>query len=255
MSNSLSGMNILVTRAEHQAAELNNLIQQSGGNPINLPLQKVRPIPISVHELKHLINEAEWILFTSVNSVEYFVQNITNELNELVSQKKISAVGEKTQLYLEKFGFNVSFIPSIYTGKALATELNENVKKGTKFLFIRGSLASETVPKILSDKFHSVSSLTIYETIPNVSIKNDLIQLLVEKKLDVITFLNPFSIEQFCNLIDGSIKINDLENLKIACIGEVSALAATKKGFKSILVPNKFTIESLIQKIIEDVAK
>lgn len=255
MNNSLNGMNILVTRAEHQAAELNHLIQQFGGFPINLPLQKVVHHPILPTRLYKLVEESDWILFTSVNAVQYFVQNSTKELIELVNNRKIGAVGEKTKKVLEEHDVNVTFMPSQFTGKTLATELCSIVGDGTKFLFIRGSLASDTVPTILNKNGHQVNLLTVYETIPNISIKEELVQLLLRKKVDVITFLNPFSVMQFCYLTDRAVSLKELENLCIACIGEVTALEASQKGFKNIVVPNKSTIESLIQKIAEEVTK
>jgi len=253
MNNSLNGMNILVTRAEHQAAELNQLIQQFGGCPINLPLQKVVQIEVLPKKLYQLVEETDWLLFTSVNAVIYFVQNSTKELIELVNNKKIGAVGEKTKKVLEEHGIEVTFMPSQFTGKTLATELSSIVGDESKFLFIRGSLASETVPTILGKNGHLVTLLTVYETIPNTNVRDDLITLLLQKKVDVITFLNPFSVKQFCYLIDETIDLKELEHVRIACIGDVTALEASQSGFKHILVPSKFTIDSLIKKIAEDV--
>ncbi|PET71735.1 hypothetical protein CN514_06255, partial [Bacillus sp. AFS001701] len=88
MNNSLNGMKILVTRAEHQADEFNQLIHQFGGCPINLPLQKIVKSDISISELEKLVLDTEWMLFTSVNSVNYFVQNITKDLKQKILQKK-----------------------------------------------------------------------------------------------------------------------------------------------------------------------
>lgn len=255
MNNSLNGMNILVTRAEHQAAELNQLIQRFGGCPINLPLQKVQQVSVLPMKLYKLVEETDWLLFTSVNAVIYFVQNSTKELIELVNMKKIGAVGEKTKKFLEESGIQVTFIPSQFTGKTLATELSSILGDKSKFLFIRGSLASETVPNILGKNGHHVTLLTVYETIPNTNVRENLITLLLENKVDVITFLNPFSVRQFCDLIDGTIDLKELEHVCIACIGDVTALEANQRGFKNILVPSKFTIDSLIQKIVEDVSK
>lgn len=255
MNNSLNGMNILVTRAEQQAAELNQLIQQFGGCPINIPLQKVVQISVLPNKLHKLVEETDWLLFTSVNAVLFFVQNCTKKLLELVNKKKIGAVGEKTKKILEEHGVQVTFMPSQFTGKTLATELSSILAEQTKLLFIRGSLASETVPIILGKNGHQVTLLTVYETIPNTNVRDDLITLLLQKKVDVITFLNPFSVKQFCHLIDETIDLRELEHVRIACIGDVTALEASQKGFKNIVVPNKFTIDSLIQRIAEDVSK
>lgn len=254
MNNSLNGINILVTRAAHQATELNKLIEQFGGCPINLPLQRIihtSYLP-EQNELIKLVNEVDWILFTSVNSVLYFVQSITNEVNDIVKNKKIAAVGKKTQSILEENGLKVSFIPSKFTGINLSLELGNQVEKGTKFLFIRGSLASETVPVTLLELGHFVNKLTVYETVPNPEVKDELINLLMSNQLHVITFLNPNSVQQFCYLTEKEIKLNHLENIKIACIGEVTASEANKRGFQNILVPSISTIESLLQKIADD---
>lgn len=252
MNNSLNGMKILVTRAEQQADEFNQLIHQFGGCPINLPLQKIVKSDISINELEKLVLDTEWILFTSVNSVNYFVQNITKDLKQKILQKKIGAVGEKTKNRLIEEGFEVAFLPSQFTGKTFASELSYIVEKGTKFLFLRGSLASDNVPKILGENGHIVNSLTVYETIANLGVKNELLNLLLNKKLDVITFLNPFSVEQFCFLIGNAISMEDLKNIQIACIGEVTAQKAREKGLNNIIVPSKFTTEALIKKIVDD---
>lgn len=75
----LFGLRILVTRARAQASELAEQIETLGGEPCEFPvIETIEPTdPVVVANLKEQLEQAEqyeWLMFTSVNGVEYFFE-------------------------------------------------------------------------------------------------------------------------------------------------------------------------------------
>jgi uroporphyrinogen-III synthase len=250
---SLNGKRILITRALHQSLEMAEKISKLDGVPITIPVQKIQKASAFPEQtvIRELISEADWIVFTSANAVNYFVQNITKECGDFLHKKQIAVVGEKTKKRVEELGFSVGFMPEKYTGQVLANELGKSLKSRTNILFVKGSLARDQVSVILNEHGHVVKELTVYETVPNHESQKQLMEILTTNGVDVLTFLNPYSLEQFYQLIGDGISLNKLNEFQIACIGEVTVEKAKQLGFKQIVVPTVYTLEALLLEIID----
>ena len=74
MAGCLSGLRIVVTRAEHQAQELADPLRKLGATVILLPVIAIGP-PLDSEPLRYAAghyNVYDWIIFTSVNAVTAF---------------------------------------------------------------------------------------------------------------------------------------------------------------------------------------
>jgi len=249
---SLNGKRILITRALHQSFEMAEKITKLDGVPITIPVQKIQKASAFSDQttVNKLVSEAEWVIFTSANAVDYFVQNITKECKNELYKKQIAVVGEKTKKKVQEYGFSVTFMPEKYTGQSLASELGKLLKSRTNLLFVKGSLASDRVHSILSQLGHSVKELTVYETVPNRESRQQLMEILRTNGVDILTFLNPYSLEQFYELVENQIDLKKLNEYKIACIGEVTVEKAKQLGLLHILFPTVYTVEALLLEII-----
>jgi len=67
----------------------------------------------------------------------------------------------------------------------------------------------------------------------------------------VITFMSPSAVKSFSQLIGGQNRTSLLDNVKIACIGPVTAEAAKDLGLKVDGVAERYTVEGLIDLLLE----
>src|SRR5690625_1370159 len=155
MSGILQDKHILVTRAEHQAEEFADQIKQHGGKPYIVPLLKIScHIDRNHLEILEDIEQYEWIFFTSANGVHCFFQIWKNKfgMREL-SHHKFAVVGRKTNEVLQEYGYEASFIPSIYNADTMATEFLEEIKPKRPIIHFSETRARQVLP-YATNKLH-----------------------------------------------------------------------------------------------------
>ena len=135
----LAGKRILVTRAREQIEEFSHLIQRYGAHVIAFPTIEIAP-PEDWHPLDEAIEKLDsydWVIFTSVNGVRFFTQRLYEKgINiTILAEKKICAIGPRTQRELEKLGLTVTFCPSEYRAEAVADGLKTIGIQGEKILY------------------------------------------------------------------------------------------------------------------------
>ncbi|MRG88208.1 uroporphyrinogen-III synthase [Salinibacillus xinjiangensis] len=248
----LKGMNIMVTREKKQAEPISNLIRQYGGVPIEIPLLIYDWIDQPSNRLAfEQLDEFDWLFFTSVNGVRYFIKSIEAyglSLDHFHSVQ-IGAVGKKTSEKLKEYGFTVDFEPTIYTAEYMGDEfLRQHHPK--KVLLVRGTLSRPTLPEFFTEQNIPFSSVTVYATRVNVDIKNELINELKSNTIHVLTFMSPSTIEAFFQLGKEEIDENTLGRLCI-CIGTTTRKKAEEMGFQRILIPENFTGVSMIHRLVD----
>ena len=105
--------NILITRAEHQSAELVRMLTQRDSNCILLPCIEILP-PTSQYSLDEAMNHVDnydYCIFTSVNAVAALP-------DQLPCFKKVFAIGPATLKALQQLGIEAS-IPNIFSSEGL----------------------------------------------------------------------------------------------------------------------------------------
>lgn len=251
----LQGVRILNTRPSHQAASLTKLIEQRGGISIEIPLISIAEPNNGTKKNSELqqIFAASWIIFTSVNSFEFTSKAMADEgldIKELLSKKKIAAVGSKTKEAVEKKGFEVALYPDIYTAEHLAEELIVHSKKEDTFFYPRSSLSRKTLVEKLNNTGRNVFEMVVYETIRNEGHRVLLNELIKEKAIDVAILTSPSAVESFFAQVNAENETYVKEFLLIAVIGSVTEDAVSRYDIRNVLIPETFTLEGVLS-IIE----
>src|SRR5690606_19121250 len=118
------GKRIMVTRARHQASELSELIEELGGEALEFPTIEMKR-PEDPEVLKQIwaalqqLERYDWILFTSVNGVEFFFDYMKERAIDIrrMVNARIAAVGPKTAEALQKRGLIVEELPEDFVGE------------------------------------------------------------------------------------------------------------------------------------------
>ncbi len=192
-------------------------------------------------------SDFDWIVFTSKNGVSYFLKalekyNITPDF----SNTKFAVIGKATAKILQIKGYNVSYVNTGSTSKRFASDLRNIIKKGQSVLFPLGNLASNLLCDAVSI-FAEVSRIDVYKTTAPQKINENIKNIIIENKYDLIIFTSPSGFNNFLE------KIQEItpENLKIACIGETTKKAIEEKEISPKITAIKANADGLTISISE----
>ncbi|MED0958449.1 uroporphyrinogen-III synthase [Bacillus paramycoides] len=244
----LAGKTVLITRAQHQAKQMSVAVKERSGIPLEIPLLRMEGTSQQqIQRAARQLHSYDWVIFTSKNGVTFFLDGLRKKIPLAI---KIAAVGVKTKLELEKRGYEVHFIPSSFVAEAFAEEFVEELSGNERILFPKGNLARDVIPVKLREFGVFLDELIVYGTKANVGKKQELITALKLGKVNIITFTSPSTVDSFVHLLEGTNWREWTKKCTIACIGPITAKEA-RSYFSDVIVPEEYTIESLIQCICE----
>lgn len=121
MAKGLDGAHILVTRPEHQAQTLCQLITQTGGKAILFPTLDIiyRQGQPEIIDLISKLDQASFIIFLSANAVSVVADTIKSYWPTLPVPTKIIAIGQGTRNALLAKGLPVDFMPTDASSEGL----------------------------------------------------------------------------------------------------------------------------------------
>lgn len=250
----LFGKRILVTRAKEQAFEMSNMISALGGEAVEFPVIKTIP-PTKSDAFNQAVNRLEtfdWIIFSSVNGVNYFFAKLKEQGIDIrqMGKAKIVAVGPKTAMALQDKYLNVEALPQEYVAEGILASLEDHIKPGQKVLLPRADIARDIILNQLREKGLEVTEIDAYETVFAAENGEEIIDLLKEKKLNVITFTSSSTVKNFLEALKGENIGQLLDGVMIASIGPITTATAIKLGLNVQITATEYTIPSLIEAIV-----
>lgn len=233
---SLQNKKVLVTRTAEQAQSFADKIMQLGGVPVLLPLIELKAINTDLLTQELASNQFDWIIFTSPQSVRFFFEE--NSLNQ--NKAKIAVVGSGTKKALEDKGISVDFIPSQFTAKQLAKEIQ--LIANSHIFIPRSALAKNDIVEILEERACKVTTLSVYQNTEVKYATKDINKLKLES-IDFITFTSGSAVESY--IVNGLTPYT----AKTICIGPETAKVAEKLSVKVDAIASPHTIDGVIEEI------
>lgn len=260
----LFGQRILVTREHSGGFER---LEELGAEIIELPTIEIQP-PTNYNELDSAIRRIDfynWIVFTSANGVRYFLKRFFELHRDIRDLKglKVCAIGEKTAAEIKRYGIKVDLMPEEFRAEGLIEAflqirhpqdeetVNARIQplKGFRILLPRAEVAREVFPeKVRSLGGHIDTPVTYRAVRPDIHGKR-LKRFLREGRITIATFTSAATFKNFLEIM-GDKAIELLKGVKIAVIGPVTAEAIEKSGLKVDIMPEKATIEAMVEGII-----
>ncbi len=250
----LKNKTVLVPRGKSQAKGFSDIVTRYGGTPVEIPLLAFRAAEQTV-ELKNIMNKLhtyDWVIFTSSVTVATFLSHWSQGSS---LPKKIAAIGEKTAQALVEKGLKVDFIPAKYVAEEFVVEFSPLMKDGTKVLIPKGNLARDYISTRLSKVGARVDEIIIYETFFPDESKAKLAQMLKEKKLDIIPFTSPSTVDHFMEVVKEEGLSDRVHACIFACIGPVAQKRAESFGLTIHAVPSVYTVEKMIEAVADYLRK
>lgn len=250
----LFGKKIMITRAEEQSEELQVLLKEIGADVITMPMIKIvptsdySPLDSAIEQLERY----DWIIFTSVNGVKFFFARLREKKKDVRELKgiKIMAIGPGTKGEIEKQNISVDAMPEKFIAESVVSLFGEDIKN-KKVLLPRAKVARDVIPLELKKKGAHVDVVTAYETVLPELTTEKIVELFNERKIDVLTFTSSSTVRNFVRLAGAdNIKVL-LKDVRIACIGPATEKTAKEYGINADIVPEKYTMDDLVDAISE----
>jgi uroporphyrinogen III methyltransferase/synthase len=248
----LFGKGIVITRPEEQAEEFAQLLSAEGARVVLFPTIRIEP-PERWDDVDRAIEGLDgyhWIIFTSANGVKYFFHRLRETGRDIRDLKgiRICTIGPATAKAFEEMGVRVDIVPDEYISEGVVKAFQGIDLKGRRALLPRAQEARDVIPEGLSKLGALVDVVTVYRTARSESRKEDLQVLLDAGKVDVITFTSPSTVINFRKIM-GTAALP--ENIRIACIGPVTAAAAKKHDFAVDIFQDTFTIPGMVKSLVD----
>ena len=249
----LFGKGVVITRPEKQADDLAQLLAKEGANPISFPTIKIVKPPgwRQLDAALKKIDKYAWIIFTSANGVQFFFKRLLEKGKDIRDLKgiKICCIGPATAKQIQDRGIKVDLVPDEFIAEGILKSFAAMNLRGKKILIPRAAKARDILPEGLKKRGASVDVVTSYRTLNSGRKKEELEELFTENKVDVITFTSSSTVTNFVKILGADYSLPP--HVQIACIGPVTAATAKKAGFKIDIQQEEYTMEGLVQSLID----
>jgi uroporphyrinogen III methyltransferase/synthase len=254
------GRTIVITRAQEQAAEFVSELEQYGATVITCPTIEIRELD-SYERLDEAIAHLygyDWLIFTSVNGVEYFFQRLhaggytAANLDEL----RVCAIGEATAERLRNLHVHIDVIPEEFKAEGVFAALERFVGgpdglRNLNVLIPRASVARDYLPKALEAAGARVDVVAAYRTSLPAQLDRGRVAAMLAGSADCIAFTSSSTVKNLARLFDTQDLSEVLARVSIACIGDVTAKTAVEFGLSVAIQPEQFTIPALARAIAD----
>lgn len=239
-SNALLGKTLIITGSA-VVRSVEQLIEQHDGKVYNYPLiETVEKVSKEDEFYFHELPAYQWLIFTSQNAVKSFIDKCIRLVQTVPATMKIAAVGEKTAALLQEHGYEIHFMPTVYSADVFVKEFS--MEPGERALFVRGSMAKKTI-----HEGTGADEWTVYETRPCTKYLSLLIQCLLTEKHPIVIFASPSAVDIYAEHIVPQV---DWQNVKFASIGHVTTAALEKYGVQPMVQPKIYTMQAVIEQLI-----
>jgi uroporphyrinogen III methyltransferase/synthase len=257
----LAGRTIVITRALAQADDFVAALEGYGGRVLLCPTIEIAE-PESYERLDEAIDHLygyDWIVFTSVNGVEYFLRRLATREHPIseLDALRVCAIGEATGERLHNAHVHVDVIPEEFNAEGVFAALeryagSREALGQLNFLIPRAAVARDYLPAALEAAGARVDVVAAYRTVqPDGLDRGRVSALLTGGGADCIAFTSSSTVRNLALLFDTHDLGTILSGVAVACIGDITAKTATEYGLTTNIQPNKFTVPALAKAIAE----
>lgn len=253
----LFGRRIVVTRSREQARELVDMLEERGADAIQAPTIRIAPAedPAALDRACAEAGTYDWIVFTSANAVDYFMQRVleNGDVRDLKGVR-LCAIGPSTAQHLSRYGLRVDLTPDEARSEAVIEALRATGEvKGARVLLPRADLARDGLADELRDAGAEVSEVIAYRTMLAPTERDDdqdIYRMLLDRQIDAVTFTSASTVRNFVKMFGEEQAADLLRTTVVASIGPVTAEAAQQLGIETTVMPERYTIPDLVDALV-----
>ncbi|MBN2808537.1 MAG: uroporphyrinogen-III synthase [Deltaproteobacteria bacterium] len=246
----LQGLRILVTRPESQARDFITQLTQAGARPLLLPTIKIIPPPdwSAADRAISELADYHWLILSSVNGFDCFYQRLQSKGLDALALDHLTTicVGPKTAQAAAISGLKSNLIAKEFAAEGIIELFAGLDIRAQKILLPRALQARELLPETLRRRGARVDVVPVYETIFPPESAAQLNHLLAQEEIDIITVTSASSASNLIQHCHSPQIREKLKSLPTACIGPITAAAATAAGLNVRIIANEYTAAGLL---------
>ena len=246
----LKGARVLVTRPSHQAENLSRLIEQHGGIAVRLPTVAIIECDNLLAIQKKLANldKFQWLIFVSSNAVNFALKANGGKIAQ-PKTLRLGAIGKATANALAMAGLSIDLLPEQpYNSEALLAVADMQNVEGQRVLIVRGEGGREELANTLRSRGADVHYLNVYKrSVPSTN-NAEVISLLEQQKLDIITATSGESLQNLLIMLDA-VHYRQLFALPLVVVSDRIKQLAVELGFKRIAVACSPSDEAILETV------
>lgn len=245
----LRNKNIVITRSIEDSKESLHDFKKLGANVIPFPTLEIEPPESwdSFDAVLPVIDEFDYLVFTSVNSVRMFKRR-SREINAAIKFEKIKviAVGKKTASVCETEGIPVNIIPKEFSGTGIVNELAGYNLVGKKIFIPSSAIARKELPEALRENGAEVVTAVVYQVgLPSAEVTRTAIEAINIQKPDMFIFSSPSTFRNFLEIMNISEPNKYFCSFLIGAIGPTTKEEIEKHLVRVDIMPEEYTMEAL----------
>jgi uroporphyrinogen III methyltransferase/synthase len=247
------GLRVVVTRAAAQAGEFVAGLRDLGADVVEFPTIRMAP-PAQPGALRHAAERArefDWIVFTSVNGVQAFMDALGESALDAraLAGCRVAAIGPATAGRLREHGIRADLQPESHTSAAMAEALSGGGVAGKRILCPQADLARDELRTTLEAAGARVEGVEAYRVLPETPDPAPLVEMLSRDEVAWLTFTSPSAARSFFALVDVEAVRNS--RARVASIGPVTSGALRELGVEPSAEAAEHTVLGLIDAMLQ----
>ena len=248
----LEGLQVLLTRPQHQNGKLGELLSELGAHPIFHPVIRIEPVTdeAGTRKLQSLADFSR-IAILSRNAATAFADQIRPALPDLPNLPPIVAIGTGTQTQLEQAGFVVALCPpqanSLSLGQSLIEEHRDS-KSTQPILIVRADRGSDELSTLLREADVAFEELAVYRSTDVEEVCPDTLQSVANGSVDWITLTSSAIAKNVGALFGDAIRPGQP---KLVSISSRTTTAAIEAGLQVTATATEASLDGIVQAIVE----
>ena len=243
---------IAVTRPEERSKAAKEFIENYGGEAVIVPTLELKlENTDSLKDLMSRFGELDWLIFTSVSSIDSIFKFYPNFVESLNSECKIATIGTKTAEVAMNKGLHIDIIPKDYTAEGLIEEF-KRIDLNNKIVGVPRTFSARTIlPEELKKMGAEVILAESYKSVipeDTEEIEN-LIHEIIDERIDGITFTSPLTVVNLFKIAKDDEKDKLVEKLSSStltvAIGPITGKILDEYNVKHIY-PERYTVKDMI---------
>ena len=244
----LFGQTVLVTRPSDQARSMRDRLIELGATVL---LQEAIRIadPPDWSEVDHEIAKVQhydWLVFSSVNGVQYFLDRLEKTRRDLrdLGSVKLAAIGPASSDRLAQYRLRVDIRPDQFRAEALVEALLADAPE-KRFLLTRASRGREVLAEQLTAAGAHVTQIVVYSSQDVSHAKPRVVEALRQGRVNWTTVTSSAIAHSVANLFG-----DDLKKTKLVSISPLTSDTLRTKGFEPAAEATEYTTEGVIDAIV-----
>lgn len=243
----LFGRCCVVTRPEHQAGKIRDLLAELGAEVLMQPAVEIVPpddwtdVDAAIAALK----DFHCVVFSSANGVRFFFDRMRKLGRDAraFGLARIAAIGPGTAEELQRFQICADVVPPVFRAESLAETLLTH-ESGRRYLLVRASRGRPTLADMLQQAGREVTQVVAYTNRDIETPRPEIAARIREGSVHWVTVTSSSIAHSLVRLFG-----EDLRRVKLASISPVTSETLRGLGFKPTVEAEVYTMPGIVEAI------